>query len=87
MKIYDDETIIVGLRDPKLSKIRTLDKAGSWLWKPVFDKYQEKIKRKNSMKDVEEENLPQDIQYDYTQTRQTTQINEINRLRNLDNES
>ena len=88
LKIYDDETIIAGLRDPKLVKIRTLDKAGSWLWKPIFDKYQERIKRKNSMKDVEEEeNLPQDIQYDYTQTKKTTQINEINRLRNLDNES
>lgn len=83
LKEYHAEAIVRGLQDKKLQRLRSLNNAASWLWKPVFDKYQqiveEELKQKEQYKNREIDDV------DISKRRTNTQPSKLDKLRDLDN--
>lgn len=81
LKEYHVETITKSFKDKRLRRLRSLNKAAAWLWKPVFDEYEkgvvEKLKRESQ--DIDISNI------DITNVRVNNSSTQIDKLLELDN--
>ena len=79
LKEYDAVVITKALRDKRLSRLRSLTNAASWLWKSVFDRYQRQF-------DIQQKLKQENISASCDPTKRRPNISpQTKNLRDLDN--